>query len=83
MIAFNRRSGQGLHKKCKLILFQWSKVMINYILLYKIRRSIKKIIKEKIEDEEIATTKKSCIGCLADEISWEIYYLLKENKGEK
>ena len=57
--------------------------MINYILLYKIRKRVKKIIKEKIVDEEIATTDKSCIGCLADEISWEIYYLLKENKGDK
>jgi hypothetical protein len=57
--------------------------MINYILLYKIRKRVKKILKEKIEDEEIATTPKSCIGCLADEISWEIYYFLKETKGEK
>jgi hypothetical protein len=57
--------------------------MINYIQLFKIRKRVKKIIKEKIEDEEIATTEKSCIGCLADEISWEIYYLLKENKKEK
>lgn len=58
-------------------------VMINYILLYKIRKRVKKIIKDKITDEEIATTDKSCIGCLADEISWEIYYLLKEEKGNK
>lgn len=57
--------------------------MINYILLYKIRKRVKKIIKDKITDEEIATTDKSCIGCLADEISWEIYYLLKEEKGNK
>jgi N-acetylglutamate synthase-like GNAT family acetyltransferase len=57
--------------------------MINYILLYKIRKRVKKIIKEKIVDEEIATTEKSCIGCLADEISWEVYYLLKESKGDK
>ena len=57
--------------------------MINYILLYKIRKRVKNIIKEKIADEEIATTDKSCIGCLADEISWEIYYLLKESKKEK
>lgn len=57
--------------------------MINYILLYKIRKRVKRIIKEKITDEEIATTEKSCIGCLADEISWEIYYLLKESKQEK
>jgi hypothetical protein len=58
-------------------------IMINYIFLYKIRKKVKKIIKDKIADEEIATTDKSCIGCLADEISWEIYYLLKESKGEK
>jgi hypothetical protein len=57
--------------------------MINYIFLYKIRKRVKNIIKEKIQDEEIATTDKSCIGCLADEISWEIYYLLKESKKEK
>ena len=53
--------------------------MINYILFYKIRKRVKKIIKEKIEDEELATTEKSCLGCLADDISWEIYYLLKES----
>ncbi len=53
-------------------------VMINYILLYKIRKRVKKILKEKIANEEIATTPSSCIGCLADEISWEIYYLLKD-----
>jgi hypothetical protein len=57
--------------------------MINYILLYKMKKRIKRILKEKIADEEIATTEKSCIGCLADEVSWEIYYLLKESKGEK
>jgi N-acetylglutamate synthase-like GNAT family acetyltransferase len=57
--------------------------MINYILLYKIRKRVKRIIKEKITDEWIATTEKSCIGCLADEISWEIYYLLKDNKQER
>jgi len=52
--------------------------MIDYIQLYKIRKKVKKIIKEKIKDDELATTKSSCIGCLADDISWEIYYLLKE-----
>lgn len=57
--------------------------MINYILLYKIRKLIKNIIKEKIKDEEIATTEKSCIGCLADELSWEVYYLIKENKEKR
>jgi hypothetical protein len=54
--------------------------MVNYILLYKIRRVVKKIIKDKISDDEIATTPKSCIGCLADDISWEVYYLLKERE---
>ena len=54
--------------------------MINYIQLYKIRKRVKKILKDKIEDEELATTKKSCVGCVADEISWEIFYLLKEEK---
>jgi hypothetical protein len=57
--------------------------MINYIMLYKIRRKVKKILKEKISEGELATTKTSCIGCLADDISWEIYYLLKENKSDK
>ncbi len=57
--------------------------MINYILLYKIRKKVKRIIKEKILDEELATTEKSCIGCVADEISWEVYYLLKEENSKK
>lgn len=59
------------------------KPMINYILLYKIRKRVKKIIQEKIEDGELATTQKSCLGCLADDISWEIYYLLKEKEKEE
>jgi len=54
--------------------------MVNYILLYKIHKIVKKILKDKIADEEIATTPKSCIGCLADDISWEVYYLLKEKE---
>jgi hypothetical protein len=57
--------------------------MVNYILLYKIRRLVKHILKEKIEDGEIATTPRSCLGCLADEISWEIYYLFKEREEKK
>jgi hypothetical protein len=56
--------------------------MVNYILLYKIRKRVKAIIKQKIEDEELATTKKSCLGCIADEVSWEIYYLLKDKDEE-
>jgi hypothetical protein len=57
--------------------------MINYILLYKIRKKIKNMLKEKIVDDELATTEKSCIGCLADDLSWEIYYLIKDEKKEK
>jgi hypothetical protein len=54
--------------------------MVNYILLYKIRKRIKKILKDKISEGELATTETSCLGCVADEISWELYYLLKESK---
>jgi len=54
--------------------------MINYILLYKIRKKVKKILEDKIAEEELATTETSCVGCVADEISWEVYYLLKEDK---
>lgn len=54
--------------------------MVNYILLYKIRKRVKKILKDKIADGELATTETSCLGCLADDISWEIYYLLKEKE---
>jgi hypothetical protein len=57
--------------------------MINYILLYRIRKRIKKILRDKIADEELATTETSCLGCVADEISWELYYLLKESKESK
>jgi hypothetical protein len=56
--------------------------MVNYILLYKIRKKVKKILKDKISDEELATTKHSCLGCVADDISWEIYYLLKQERKE-
>jgi hypothetical protein len=56
--------------------------MVNYILLYRIRKKVKKILKDKITDGELATTKTSCLGCLADDITWEIYYLLKEKEGE-
>lgn len=56
--------------------------MVNYLLLYKIRKAVKKILKDKIEDDELATTPRSCLGCLADDISWEVYYLLKEKDKE-
>ena len=57
--------------------------MVNYILLYKIRKIVKKLIKDKIADDELRTTPRSCLGCLADEISWEIYYLVREKDGDK
>ena len=56
--------------------------MVNYILLYKIRKAVKKILKDKIEDDELATTPRSCLGCMADEIGWEIYYLVKEKSDD-
>ncbi len=52
--------------------------MVNYILLYKIKKKVKTIIKDKISDEELATTPKSCLDCLATDISWEVYYLVKD-----
>jgi len=55
--------------------------MVNYILLYKIKKRVKRLIKDKIDDAELATTEKSCIDCLAMDISWEVYYLLKEKDG--
>ena len=57
--------------------------MVNYILLYKIRKIVKKLLKDKIADDELATTPRSCLGCLADEISWEIYYLIREKDGDR
>ncbi|MBN1271185.1 MAG: hypothetical protein JXB26_02850 [Candidatus Aminicenantes bacterium] len=57
--------------------------MVNYILLYKIRKCIKSIIKEKIDEGELATTEHSCVGCVVDDLSWEIYYLLKERDEKK
>ncbi|MDH4197521.1 MAG: hypothetical protein OEW05_08955 [Candidatus Aminicenantes bacterium] len=57
--------------------------MVNYILLYKVRRLVKRIIKDKIEDGELATTPKSCLGCLADDVSWEVYYLLKDKDEDR
>lgn len=57
--------------------------MVNYLLLYQIRKLVKNILKEKIQDGEIATTPRSCLGCLADELSWEIYYLFKEREEKK
>jgi len=54
--------------------------MINYILLYKIKKKVKTMIKDRITDGEIATTPSSCIDCLATDLSWEIYYVMKEKE---
>ena len=74
-----RGHGPPLHLPAELISCG-PKAMVNYILLYRIRKRVKKILKDKIADDELATTKTSCLGCLADDISWEIYYLLKEKE---
>jgi len=47
--------------------------MINYIMLYKIRKKVKKILKEKITEGELETTPTSCLGCVADEIIFYLY----------
>jgi hypothetical protein len=52
--------------------------MVNYILLYKVKKKVKAMIKDKLALGEIATTPSSCLDCLATDISWEIYYLMKE-----
>jgi len=54
--------------------------MINYILLYKIKKKVKAMIKDKITEGEIATTPTSCIDCLATDLSWEVYYIMKEKE---
>jgi hypothetical protein len=80
---FSSSSTFGLVFACGELNWYHSRLragMVNYILLYKIRRVVKRIIKDKVADDEIATTPKSCLGCLADDISWEVYYLLKEKE---
>jgi DNA repair protein RadC len=81
MIHQTRKLRRILQKRPQTVIIRFQETgMVNYILLYKIRRMVKRIIKDKIADDEIATTPKSCIGCLADDISWEVYYLLKEKE---
>ncbi|MGQ9619223.1 MAG: hypothetical protein ACUVUG_09730 [Candidatus Aminicenantia bacterium] len=55
--------------------------MINFILVYKIRKKIKKILKERERKGEIDFSK-SCLDCVVNEIAWEIYYLLR-GKGKE
>jgi DNA repair protein RadC len=81
MIHQTRKLTRVLQKRAQTAIIRFQETgMVNYILLYKIRSMVKRIIKDKIADDEIATTPKSCIGCLADDISWEVYYLLKEKE---
>ena len=54
--------------------------MVNYILLYKIKKRIKTMLRDKISLGELATTPSSCIDCLATDLSWEIYYIMKEKE---
>jgi len=82
IIPFLLLPPQSLHELGKLLSCGRETEMVNYILLYKIRKRVKKILKDKISDGELATTKTSCLGCLADDISWAVYYLLKEKEGE-
>ncbi len=51
--------------------------MINFILVYKIRKKIKSILKEKEKNGEIDFSN-SCLDCIVNEITWGVYYLLKE-----
>lgn len=51
--------------------------MINFILVYKIRKRIKNILKEKEKKGEIDFSK-SCLDCIVNELAWGVYYLLKE-----
>ncbi|HNT32070.1 MAG: hypothetical protein PHF93_09660 [Acidobacteriota bacterium] len=70
--------GAGLYNRGdKCYLFDRN-AMVNYILLYKIKKKVKAMIKDKLALGEIATTPSSCLDCLATDLSWEIYYLMKE-----
>jgi hypothetical protein len=54
--------------------------MVNYILLYKIKKKVKAMIKDKLALGELATTPSSCLDCLATDLSWEMYYIMKEKE---
>jgi hypothetical protein len=56
--------------------------MVNYILLYKIKKKVKGMLKDKIGMGELATTPSSCLDCLATDLSWEMYYIMKEKDEE-
>ncbi len=51
--------------------------MINFILVYKIRKKIKSILKEKEKKGEIDFSN-TCLDCVVNEIAWGVYYLIKE-----
>jgi len=54
--------------------------MVNYIQLYKIKKKVKLMLKEKLALGELATTQRSCLDCLATDLSWEMYYIMKEKE---
>jgi hypothetical protein len=54
--------------------------MVNYIQLYKIKKKVKSMLKEKLALGELATTPSSCLDCLATDLSWEMYYIMKEKE---
>jgi hypothetical protein len=54
--------------------------MVNYIQLYKIKKKVKSMLREKLALGELATTPSSCLDCLATDLSWEMYYIMKEKE---
>ena len=54
--------------------------MVNYIQLYKIKKKVKSMLKEKLALGELATTPSSCLDCLATDLSWEMYYKRKNDQ---
>lgn len=53
--------------------------MINFILIYRIRKKIKSILKEKEKKGEIDFSN-SCLDCIVNELAWGVYYLIKEKE---
>ena len=39
-----------------------------------------KMLKDKLALGELATTPSSCLDCLATDLSWEMYYIMKEKE---
>jgi hypothetical protein len=70
-----------LRAKIRIVIDQFDRnTMVNYILLYKIKKKVKAMIKDKLALGELATTPSSCLDCLATDLSWEMYYIMKEKE---